>query len=204
MELNKKQFKWESGEHIFFTSDTHWFHKNIIEFCKRPYSSVEEMNEELIKNWNSVVGEDDIVFHLGDFCFGGTQKWEEVLKQLNGKIYLILGNHDEKNLTSTIESYFENIAYKMHIYIEDKSIYLNHCPERCFAGAWRGENATWQIYGHVHSSERCKEGLDVRRLTDMFPTQYDVGVDNNNFTPISFNKLKEIIEKQQESLNLIK
>lgn len=201
--METKQFKWESGKNIFFTSDSHFYHKNIIEYCKRPYLSIDEMNEDLIEKWNSVVGPDDIVFHLGDFIFGGTQKWEEILKRLNGKKYLILGNHDEKNITSSVEPYFENIAYKMHIYIEDKSIYLNHCPERCFAGSWRGENATWQLFGHVHSSKRCKEGLDVRRLTDMFPTQYDVGVDNNNFTPVSFNKVKEIIEKQQQSLNLI-
>ena len=59
------------GNKVFFTSDTHFYHANIINFCKRPFANVETMNEALIENWNAVVGVDDIVFHLGDFCFGG-------------------------------------------------------------------------------------------------------------------------------------
>ena len=77
----------ESG--IFFTSDTHFCHKKILEFCDRPWNSIEEHDEALIDNWNSIITPDDTVFHLGDFCFGGAPKWKEILKQLNGHIYLI-------------------------------------------------------------------------------------------------------------------
>ena len=77
------------GSRVFFTSDTHFNHTNIIRFCDRPFGSTEEMNEKLIGNWNSVVGPDDIVFHLGDFCLGGSAEWTKVLDRLNGKIYLI-------------------------------------------------------------------------------------------------------------------
>lgn len=87
------EFKFD-GDKVFFTSDTHFKHANIIKFCERPFGSIEEMNEALIANWNRVVGKDDFVFHLGDFCFGGSEAWNSILDRLNGKIYLVLGNHD--------------------------------------------------------------------------------------------------------------
>mgnify|MGYP003426752763 CR=1 FL=1 len=68
---------------VFFTSDFHANHKRIIEFCNRPWESKEEMTENLIKNWNSVVGPDDIIFHLGDFCWSGS--WNTILEKLNGQ-----------------------------------------------------------------------------------------------------------------------
>jgi calcineurin-like phosphoesterase family protein len=86
-----------SGENLFFTSDTHFFHEGIIKFCNRPFESVEEMNETLIRNWNETVPKDGTVFHLGDFAFGGWREWMSAYNRLNGKIYLILGNHDLKN-----------------------------------------------------------------------------------------------------------
>ena len=79
------------GDKVFFTSDTHFYHANIIELCHRPFRSVDNMNEMLIANWNKVVGADDIVFHLGDFCLGNSGKWNRILDRLNGMIYLILG-----------------------------------------------------------------------------------------------------------------
>lgn len=78
---------------IFFTSDTHFGHANIIKFCKRPFLNVDDMNEALVENWNKVVPEDGIVFHLGDFAFGGSNVWNEITPRLNGQIHLILGNH---------------------------------------------------------------------------------------------------------------
>ena len=80
-------------DHTFFTSDTHFNHANIIKFCNRPFKDVEQMNETLIANWNRVIGPNDTVFHLGDFCLGGAAEWTKVLDRLNGKIYLIMGNH---------------------------------------------------------------------------------------------------------------
>lgn len=65
------------GENLFFTSDTHFFHEGIIKFCNRPFASVEEMNEAMIRNWNEVVHEKGTVFHLGDFAFGGWREWTE-------------------------------------------------------------------------------------------------------------------------------
>jgi len=78
---------------IFITADNHFFHKNIIRYCNRPFGSVEEMNEEMIRRWNSKVGKDDIVLHLGDFAFRGRAK--EIRDQLNGTIVIVRGNHDK-------------------------------------------------------------------------------------------------------------
>lgn len=84
--------KIEDSSKVFFISDFHANHANIIKYCDRPWKTKEEMTEELIKNWNSVVGPDDIVFNLGDFMWSSS--WNTVLEQLNGRIYLIWGNHE--------------------------------------------------------------------------------------------------------------
>ena len=188
------------GDRVFFTSDTHFYHDNIINFCGRPFKNVEVMNETLIANWNSVVGPDDIVFHLGDFCLGGSAEWTNILNRLNGKIYLIVGNHDIKNLRQGYYSRFEHIAMQMHIEVGKQKIYLNHCPFLCYGGAYRD---TWQLFGHVHTSKQ-NTGIDAPRLHMLFPTQYDVGVDNNNFTPVSFEQVKRIIERQVEQFEKIR
>lgn len=83
-----------SEQGIFFTSDLHFGHKNIIKFCNRPWDTTEEMDEALIANWNSVVGDNDIVFDLGDFAFATNRRWKDILERLNGRHYLILGNHE--------------------------------------------------------------------------------------------------------------
>lgn len=188
------------GDRVFFTSDTHFYHSNIINFCGRPFKNVEVMNETLIANWNSVVGPDDIIFHLGDFCLGGSAEWTNILNRLNGKIYLIVGNHDIKNLRQGYYSRFEHIAMQMHIEVGKQKIYLNHCPFLCYGGAYRD---TWQLFGHVHTSKQ-NTGIDAPRLHMLFPTQYDVGVDNNNFTPVSFEEVKRIIERQVEQFEKIR
>ena len=185
------------GTKVYFTSDTHFNHANIIGFCSRPFKNVNEMNEALIANWNRVVGVDDIVFHLGDFCLGGSVEWTNVLNRLNGKIYLIVGNHDMKNLRQSYYDRFEEIVMQKHIEIGKQKIYLNHCPFLCYGGAYKD---TWQLFGHVHTSKN-NTGKDASRLNMLFPTQYDVGVDNNNFTPVSFDQVKAIIQKQVEQFN---
>ena len=186
--------KYDSGERLWFTSDTHWHHSRIIEFCNRPFTSIEEMNEKLIENWNSVVKPGDTVFHLGDFCFGGSQAWNSILDQLNGDILLIKGNHDEKSLRQGYMLRFKWVGYQLHLLIEDRSIYLNHFPFLCYGGTYH-DIPTWQLFGHVHSGPGAN-GKDINRMQYLFPTQYDVGVDNNNFTPVSFEQIKTIIDYQ--------
>ena len=91
------------------------------------------MNETIISNWNRVVGPEDIVFHLGDFCLGGSAEWINILNRLNGIIYLISGNHDIKNLRQNYSKYFEQITMQMYIEVDKQKIYLNHCPSFAMA-----------------------------------------------------------------------
>ena len=91
---------------IFFTSDTHFGHEAIIKFCNRPFKDAHEMDEVMINNWNNKVGPDDLIFHLGDFAFGGSELWNSILPKLNGHKVLIISNHDRKNYTDYL---FHNI-----------------------------------------------------------------------------------------------
>ena len=176
---------------IFFTSDTHFGHKNILNFCERPFKDTDEMDEAIITNWNNKVGKDDIVFHLGDFAFASNKRWQELICKLNGKIYLILGNHD---ITRWPGSYtmelFDRVENQMMLKIDNKyKVYLNHFPFLCYDGVYRNpQDCTIQLHGHVH--ERIGDvGNDKDRLKYRFPYQYDVGVDNNNFTPVSWEEI---------------
>ena len=180
-------------DNIWFTSDTHFYHENIIHFCNRPFKDVAEMNETLVRNWNETVPEDGIVFHLGDFCLGGSQYWNDILYRLNGKIYLILGNHDMKNIRQGFMKRFEYVTQQMTICVGGQSIILNHNPFLCYGGSYRD---VWQLFGHVHSGPLSTTGLDLPRLNMLFPRQYDVGVDNNNFRPVSFAEVRRIIMAQ--------
>jgi len=195
--MSKVDFKFSNGEKIYFVSDTHYGHSAIIKFCDRPFKDVEEMNYKLIENWNKKVPQDGIVFHLGDFAWGGYPFWKSIREQLNGKIILIKGNHDEKNLTQTAaQELFEHVAYQMKIEVEGRKMYLNHFPFLCYAGVYRDpKGLVYSLYGHVHSGPN-KQGQDIPRLVNCFPTQYDVGVDNNNYEPISWYELNEKIQKQ--------
>lgn len=187
-----------NAEHTFFTSDTHFNHANIIKFCNRPFKDVKQMNDMMIANWNSVIGKDDTVFHLGDFCLGGAAEWTKILDRLNGKIYLIMGNHDLKNIRQGFISRFEHVAMQMHIEVGMQRIYLCHYPFLCFEGSYKD---VWQLFGHVHSRKN-NTGIDAGRFQYLYPTQYDVGVDNDNFTPVSFGQVKIIIDKQVEQSNM--
>lgn len=191
-------FTEEEGSRVFFTSDTHFNHDNIIKFCARPYNSVPEMNEDIIRRWNEKVGKNDIVFHLGDFAWGGSTKWVPILEQLHGHIILCLGNHDELNLTPTAEVFFKDIRYQYKIMVGDIQVYLNHLPFLTWGGAYREK--VWEFFGHVHSVSKdnptYNTGADAKRIPFLLPNQYDVGCDLNNYTPLSFPEIKEIIVKQ--------
>lgn len=159
MDTKQKESPWfkrfGDGSNVFFTSDTHFSHANILKFCERPFKTIDEMNEVLIDNWNKVVKEDDIVFHLGDFCFGGPQLWDKFLERLNGKKYLILGNHDMQYVSRDsfqkyTKRFFEDVAPQMNILIDDWHLYLNHYPYLAFGGAWNLKRKVGQVFGHVH------------------------------------------------------
>lgn len=193
----KVDFKFEKGDKIFFVSDTHYGHSNIIKFCDRPFKDVEEMDYKLIEAWNKKVPADGLVFHLGDFAWGGYEFWKKIRNQLNGDIILIKGNHDQKNMSTTAEQeLFKYATWQMLIEVEGRKVLLNHFPFLCYAGVYREpKKLVYQCYGHVHSG-LDKKGQDLPRLVYTYPMQYDVGVDNNNYEPISWEELNNKIQLQ--------
>lgn len=197
-------YTFANGDGIWVTSDIHLCHENIIKYCNRPFINTDEMDDKIIENWNSVVNKNDTVFILGDVGFGKPSKFIEKVKQLNGKKILIIGNHDRGNLgNEAFLSLFDAVHEQVYMKVGKTHIYLTHFPLLCFDGAWNGKSATWNLFGHCHSFPGSL-GLDVQRLVHLFPTQYDVGMDNNHYTPVSFEQVKQIINNQQESLNLIR
>ena len=184
--------KVDKVEKLFFTSDTHFYHNNIIRFVKRPFEDQLHMNEELIKLWNATVPEDGIIFHLGDFAFtSSVPKIQDIVQRLNGEIHFILGNHDYQNRLDReiITNMFASHHDLYEIRVEDEEIgepqflILCHYPLLTWNKKERG---SWNLHGHIHSGPRStasERGLNVG-------LQYDVGVDNNNFRPISYEDVK--------------
>lgn len=189
------------GNGLFFTSDSHFGHSAILGLCERPFSTIEEHDLSLINNWNSIVGPDDTVFHLGDFCFGNTQKWREIREQLNGHIILIIGNHDWKQLTQGVSSLFDHVSPAMRITVDNRTVNLNHYPYLTFAH-WKTEvyrdAYSVALSGHTHIRKN-DTGFDAEFTKLYKNTQYDVGVDLNNYTPISWEEIDKRIKYQIEN-----
>ena len=134
----------------FIISDTHFGHENIISYCSRPFVTVEEMDRQLIQKWNSVVSKNDIVYHLGDFALGSIHKVAEYRSKLNGKIFLITGNHDGYSIKKYYEAGFDKVYDKPIIY-QDFFI-LSHTP------MFITENMPYaNIFGHVHNNPQYSD-----------------------------------------------
>jgi len=170
---------------IFFTSDTHFNHANILRYCPRPWSTVEEMNEGLIQNWNSVVGQEDTVYHLGDFAMGDRSKVPEILSRLNGRIILVRGNHDfSKSLGC-----FQEIHQHLVLEIDGHKFEVAHDP-----GHLR-QDCDFAMCGHVHTQwakREVGEVIEADTVSDhryqhprIVPTVpiYNVGVDVRGYRP---------------------
>jgi len=137
---------------IFFTSDQHWGHKAVIWMSNRPFENVHEMNLYMIEKWNEVVGEDDEVYFLGDFMFKMSPNTfvQNVLSKLNGKIYLIPGNHDKRYLKKYMDRVEWAEKYHELYYTHEEKEYrfiLFHNPIYSWDGMWRG---SIHLHGHTH------------------------------------------------------
>lgn len=176
---------------IWFTSDTHYFHKNVLEYCNRPFASVEEMNEALITNWNRVVSPHDTIYHLGDFALCKSAQAIEILKQLNGHKHLIFGNHD-KSLRKSQEflDLWESTQDLKEIKVPDETaptgtrkIVMCHYAMR----VWNQSHySSYSIFGHSHSN----------LYDDPHLLSCDVGVDCWDYTPVSFEQIREKLNKK--------
>lgn len=165
---------------IYFISDTHFYHTNIIKYCNRPFNNVEDMNELIIDNWNSIVSDTDTIYHLGDFCLSSDNDIKSIFNRLNGNKILIRGNHDRKSV-----KFYENIGFKVlthaPIIIDEYKLMLSHVPllDTIIKDGYIN------IHGHIHNKE-----LDNNCFSK--DKHINVSVDVTGFKPIS---LDEIIYK---------
>ena len=175
----------EETKHIWVTSDTHFNHANIIKYCNRPFSSVEEMNETIIANWNKVVPEGDTVYHLGDFALGDKSLVPDILKRLHGYKEFLMGNHGNSDIMLEMckQGLIENISWEEVIKVGKKTIIFNHFPFSSLPDPATNYPVI-QLHGHVHSTPD--------KPWNHFDNQYDVGMDNNNFTPVN---LADLLDK---------
>lgn len=174
---------------IWFSSDSHWGHTNIIKYSKRPFSTCSEMDEALIKNWNDLVTSDDLVYHLGDFGFYPSDKNNWILSRLNGHKFLLLGNHDKKKRIPS--QYISHLGHYYELEVKDPDaqrgnkqlIVLCHYA---FETWNKQHHGSWHLHGHSHHT--LPSNKYQRRL--------DVGVDGHNYKPISYQQVKEIMSKK--------
>lgn len=165
---------------IYFTSDLHFGHKNIIKYEDRPFIDVEDMTMSLISMWNEVVGLKDDVYILGDFAFQNSYMTiamiENILNVLNGKKHLVIGNHDTYiNKQSFNPRSFEEMVYYKELKINGEFIILSHYPIE----SWNGkEHGSIHLHGHTHKPDSRPE---INR--------YNVGCMLYNYRPITLEKL---------------
>lgn len=176
-------------KNIFFTSDHHFGHNNIIKFSNRPFENVEEMDKELIKRWNEKVKPEDEVYHLGDFALASKEETQAILEQLNGTIYLIEGNHEgaahqNRKKFKWVKPYHELKVKDPELENGVQRIILFHYAMRTWRGAGRGN---WHLYGHSHGNlPDLKDSLS-----------FDAGVDSHDFYPISYAEVKAIMKTKE-------
>lgn len=186
---------------FYFTSDLHFGHKNIIGFCDRPWTYVEDMNQGLVDNWNSVVGVNDVVHVLGDLCWGRPQKFVQWLGQLQGQKWLTPGNHDTvwKGRSSASRTLLESLGWhikpeqwvfnlmgQMH---QQRIVNVSHMPytndnrhDDAYAPDRPVDNGLWLLHGHTHGEWKVRDRM------------IDVGVDVWDYKPVSEATLMEIID----------
>lgn len=179
---------------LFFTSDCHFFHDAIRWMCERPFESNEEQTEILIQNWNEIVPKDGIVFEAGDMAFtGNIDLVQRLISKLNGKIYHIMGNHCYQNKwdRQVIKDIFDNrvmdVANVLLKQDNNKHLFISHYPQLF----WPRDSI--MLHGHIHSGPNSK----ASEKAPFHAMRYDIGIDNNNYYPISYEELDNIITNQK-------
>lgn len=171
-----------------YISDTHFGHANVIRFDGRPFETVQEMDEILIKLWNNRVRPDDDVWFLGDLCHKSGNPPEWYLRRLMGRKHLVVGNHDLVILNSPQAlSYFESVDQIAQVTDgyqgENIQIILCHYPILQWAHKHHG---SWHIYGHIHTDTG-----EAYQIMSSFDRALNAGAPINNYTPVSLRELVE-------------
>lgn len=170
--LNPSEF-----DKVWVISDTHFCHRRILEYeaANRPFKDRDEMNEAMIQRWNEKVGEKDLVLHLGDFSFGNKHRIKDIVARLNGRIWLLMGNHDREQHYNWRELGFErNIKYP---FLLDGKFIFSHEPLEAIP------EGKVNIYGHVHGSKYFNT-IDPNRLCAC--------VERWNCAPIDYDYIKSL------------
>lgn len=136
----------------YYISDLHIGHFNILHFDNRPFATVEEMEQVLISNWNSIVTNQDTVYILGDFCWGKEPEWIRILGKLNGNKVLIQGNHDLKNISSNLRIKFADIKNYKEIDDNGRTVIMCHYPILAYKHSF--DPNVFMLFGHVHNNTR--------------------------------------------------
>lgn len=167
----------------FVTSDHHFYHENIIKYTGRPFAGVEEMHEVMIRCWNEVVGPDDEVWHLGDFCMSGhLDDMRRILEQLNGEKILIIGNHDTYKKAEYLSAGFKEVY--AHPIIIHKVLILSHEPL-----TMSEDMPYYNLHGHTHDRDMM-ENENKRR---------NVSVEKTGFYPVNLGKIRnEVLKKMKD------
>jgi calcineurin-like phosphoesterase family protein len=174
---------------MFFIADMHLGHFNILKYCNRPFASIEEMDQTLIDNWNNKISNNDIVYHIGDFCFRNPEYY---LTQLNGKKHIILGDHDKQiqNNSKKLAIIHREMILKFSIKLNDENVSINLC-HWCMRVWPKSHYNSWLLFGHSHGR--------------LYPRgkSWDVGVDNNSFSPLSLEDISKIMFTRPANFNCI-
>lgn len=170
---------------IYYTSDLHLDHANIIRHCSRPFVNVDEMNNALIKNWNNKISDNDTVYIVGDLFFYPKSPIDYILRTLKGKKHLILGNHDKQWIKKfDLTQYFESVDNLKEIHDNGRKITLCHYPMMTWNNAGNG---AFLVYGHIHNNTKDFFWKWLKIMDNAF----NAGVDINNFEPVTFDEMVE-------------
>lgn len=185
----------EDPDKLFLTSDSHLGHYHICKYCHRPFQSRSEMDQTLIKNWNAVVPEDGIVVHCGDFMLPHNEdikEYNKYLNQLHGRVLLLRGNHDRASLDWVSDKLIA-VRDQAMIVVDGVKIFAQHYPCAAF-------NGDYHVYGHIHTlADGTCYGIDGDVTKVMRKNTYDVGVDQNGYTPVSYWQLCDIFRKKMNN-----
>ncbi len=167
---------------VFFIADTHFGHKNIIDYENRPFSHTAEMDDRLIENWNGVVEPEDRVMMLGDFALAPAERIRALLATLHGHKTLILGNHDRGHSPAWWQEAGFEFASPYPILFEDMLL-LSHEP------LYVNANMPYvNIFGHVHGNPAYK---------DVSGQHLCVSCERIEYTPIALERVREAIAAER-------
>ena len=190
-----------AGSQDYFIADTHFGHKNVIEFCARPFIDTQAMDAVMIEAWNDTVKNQDRVFVLGDFSFYDAEKTEKILAQLHGQKFLVKGNHDSSKMLKRLTKFAKVSAYEdLKLALpngETVRAVLSHFPFLSWHQMHRG---AYHFHGHCHGGLRLPKELEQARI-------FDVGVDNlskvfGSYAPVSLeNLVQHLVSRKLTSVD---